>query len=161
MLKARILRIGTSAVAVAGLMGGLSFAAGGTSLAAVQQRAHPVTPKVASRPNAASMPKAASLDYTCYFPITSPFYCAAHVFAGAPLFKSSGAFDKILPSNDTVHITCFYFGNPPKPYKGDGYQDHVTWENISNPITGHVPDYYVNFDGQTPDQVGLPQCKDT
>ncbi len=161
MLKARILRVGISAAAAAGLMGGLSFAAGGTSLAAVQQRAHPVTLKVAARPEAASTQQVAALDYTCYFPVTSPFYCAAHVFSGAPLFKSSGALDQILPSNDKVDISCYYFGNPPKPYKGDGYQDHVTWENISKPISGHVPDYYVNFDGQTPDQVGLSQCKNT
>jgi hypothetical protein len=158
MLKGRIFRIGTSAVAVAGLVGGLSLAAGGTSLAAVQQRANPVTPNVASIPKAASTPNAAaSLDYTCYFPITG-FYCAAHVFAGAPLFYSSGALDQILPSNDTVHVTCYYSGNPPYPYKGDGYQDHVNWENISHPISGHVPDYYVNFDGQTPGQVGIPHC---
>lgn len=155
MLKARILRIGISVVAVAGLAGGLSFAAAGTSLAAAQQRAHPVTLK------AASAPEVASLDYNCYFPITSPFYCAAHVFKGAPLFKSTGALDEILPANDTVHVYCYYTGNPPSPYKGDGYQDHVEWENIAKPITGHVPDYYVNFDGQTPGQVGIPPCKDT
>jgi hypothetical protein len=152
MLNARIRRIGISAVAVAGLMGGLSLTAGGTSLAAVRQPAHPVTP------GRALAPTAASLDYTCYFPITSPFYCAAHVFKGAPLFKSSGALDEILPSNDTVHVTCYYAGNPPSPYKGDGYQDHVTWENIPNPISGHVPDHYVNFDMQNPGQVGIPPC---
>src|SRR6266571_1794131 len=50
MLKARILRIGISAAAIAGLMSGLSLAAGGTSLAAVQQRAQPVTSSVASTP---------------------------------------------------------------------------------------------------------------
>jgi hypothetical protein len=81
---------------------------------------------------------------------------AAHVFSGAPLFKSSGALDEILPANDTVHVTCYYNGNPPKPYKGDGYQDHVNYENIPNSISGHVPDHYVNFDNQTPGQVGIP-----
>ena len=61
----------------------------------------------------------------------------------------------------SVHVYCYYTGNPPSPYKGDGYQDHVEWENIPSPITGHVPDYYVNFDGQTPAQVGIPLCKNT
>ena len=56
MLKARILRIGISAAAIAGLMSGLSLAAGGTSLAAVQQRAQPVTSSVASTPQVASTP---------------------------------------------------------------------------------------------------------
>jgi hypothetical protein len=160
MLKARILRTGFSVVAIAGLAGGLSLAAGGTTLAAAQQRTQSVTSRVLSAPKAVSMQKVAktaSLDYTCYFPI-SGFYCAAHVFSGAPLFKSSGALYEILPSNDTVHVTCYYSGNPPKPYKGDGYQDHVVWENIPNPISGHVPDYYVNFDKQTPGQVGIPPC---
>jgi hypothetical protein len=163
MLKARIVRTGVSAVAIAGLVVGLSLAAGGNSLAAAQQRTQSVTSRVVSAPRAASAqklastPRVASLDYTCYFPI-SGFYCAAHVFSGAPLFKSSGALDEILPANTTVHVTCYYSGNPPKPYKGDGYQDHVVWENIPNPISGHVPDYYVNFDKQTPGQVGIPPC---
>ena len=152
MLKARTLRIGISAVAVAALAGGLGLASGGTSLAAAQQRVHTVTLR------AASAPQVASLDYNCYFPITSPYYCQAPVFKGAPLFKPSGALDVILPANDKVDVTCYYPGNPPSPYKGDGIWDHVTHENIAHPITGHVPDYYVNFDGQTPAQLGLPRC---
>jgi hypothetical protein len=110
MLKARVLRTGFSVVAIAGLAGGLSLAAGGTTLAAAQQRTQSVTSRVLSAPKAVSMQKVAktaSLDYTCYFPI-SGFYCAAHVFSGAPLFKSSGALYEILPSNDTVHVTCYY-----------------------------------------------------
>jgi hypothetical protein len=100
----------------------------------------------------------AAPDYSCYFPITG-FYCLAQTLNGhAPLFRSNGSRYMTLPLNDKVKITCYYKGNPSAPWHGDGYMDHVTWENISNPITGHIPDYYVNLDGNTPGQAGIPPC---
>jgi hypothetical protein len=147
MLKRRILKAGVAMITVSGLLGGLSTLATGTSLAATKEHARPVAMMVTVSP-----------DYTCYFPITG-FYCYAQTEHGnAPLFRSSGALYTKLPLNDKVKVTCFYYGNPPAPWKGDGYQDHVTWENIANPITGHIPDYYVNLGNQTPIQAGIPQC---
>jgi hypothetical protein len=99
-----------------------------------------------------------SPDWACYFPI-SGFYCYAQTLNGqAPLFNSNGSLYTKLPLNDKVKITCFYAGNPPSPWKGDGYMDHVTWENISRPIAGHIPDYYVNLGGNYPWQIGIPKC---
>jgi hypothetical protein len=87
--------------------------------------------------------------------------CTAHTFTGAPLFKSNGSYYTTLPPNDSVTVTCWYAGNSPG-YTADGFEDHVTHENISNPpsITGHIPDAYVNFGGNTPNNstVALHQC---
>jgi hypothetical protein len=54
---------------------------------------------------------------------------------------------------NTVEVTCWYYGNT-----SDGYWDHVVWESPFGYVTGHVDDGAVDFNGQTPPQVGLPKC---
>jgi hypothetical protein len=104
----------------------------------------------------------ANVTYTCQ---GTPYVylsrsCAAHVFAGAPLFDHNNKYYTTLPSNDIVGITCWYSGNPPSGYHTDGVWDHVIGENIPHPIIGHVPDWYVNFNGHLPNDpaIGLPHC---
>jgi hypothetical protein len=58
-----------------------------------------------------------------------------------------------LLSGEEVQVTCWYRGNT-----ADGYWDHVVWENDFGYVAGHVDDDAVNFNGHTPNQVGLPQC---
>ena len=55
----------------------------------------------------------------------------------------------------------YYSGNPAAPWKGDGYEDHVSWKISRNPITGHVPAYYVDLNNEPPGKAGIPLCKDT
>lgn len=68
----------------------------------------------------------------------------------APLFAPNGSLHKLLPLNDKVLVTCFYFGNPPAPYLSDGIEDHVVWENTVGDFTGHIPDAYINEGGEAP-----------
>ncbi len=146
MPKVAVRRAAT-VLALTGLAGMLGCASAGASLAATARPAPAVAAVAAVSP-----------DYSCYFPITG-FYCYAQTKDGnAPLFNPSGGLYTQLPLNDKVKVTCWYYGNPPKPWLGDGYLDHVTWENIAHPITGHIPDPYVNLDGQVPWQAGIPQC---
>jgi hypothetical protein len=147
MPKRSAFKIVFTLVMLAGSLGALGALASGTSLAATQEQAHVVAGTAAVSP-----------EYTCYFPITG-FYCYAQTQNGnAPLLNPSGSLHTRLPLNDKVKITCWYPGNPPSPWLSDGYMDHVTWENISDPITGHIPDSYVNLGGQDPWQAGIPQC---
>ena len=149
-MRKGVLKFGFTLVTMLGILGVLGSANAGASLAAAPAQAHAV---------ARTVTVTVSPNYECYFPIISPFYCDAQTQNGnAPLFTSSGNLDTTLPLNDKVKLTCWYYGNPPSPWKGDGYQDHVTWENISHPITGHIPDHYVNLGDQTPPQIGVPQC---
>jgi hypothetical protein len=68
----------------------------------------------------------------------------------APLFAPDGALHELLPLNDKVLVTCFYFGNPPSKYLTDGIEDHVVWENTVGDFTGHIPDAYINEGGAAP-----------
>lgn len=134
MFNRRFGRLAATAVLVIGTVAGLTVVAAGTANA---------------------------VAYTCTgTPFTTGRTCVTHVFSGAPLFRSDGSLYEILPANDRVTVTCWYPGNPPSPYSGDGFQDHVSTENIPNPISGHIPDPYVNFGGHTPNQspIDLDQC---
>lgn len=68
----------------------------------------------------------------------------------APLFAPNGNLYYLLPLNDKVLVTCFYFGNPPSAYLSDGIEDHVVWENTVGDFTGHIPDAYINEGGNAP-----------
>lgn len=137
MLNRRIFKMAVAAVTIASAAGltSLGAASGATST-------HPATTPVVS---AAAIPDC------------SP--CLPHTQNGnAPLFRSNGSLWGTLPLNDEVEVTCWYRGNPPAPWVGDGYQDHVVWVNAVGNFTGHIPDHYINFGGHTPNQVGLPEC---
>ena len=85
-------------------------------------------------------------------------FCFANTQHGnAPLFHHNGTFDRVLPPGTTVEVTCWYPGSD-RGWGSDGIEDHVVWESISQPISGHVPDYYVNFGGRFPWQVGIDRC---
>jgi hypothetical protein len=59
-----------------------------------------------------------------------------------------------LPPQSGIEVTCWYPRNG-----GDGYWDHVVWEQQFGYATGHVADDAVNFNGQTPNNVpGLHRC---
>jgi hypothetical protein len=76
----------------------------------------------------------------------------------APLFRSNGTLWGTLPLNDSVTVTCWYYGNPPSPWHGDGYQDHISWANGVGNFDGHIPDYYINLGGLVPPAYGIPKC---
>jgi len=82
----------------------------------------------------------------CYFQTKAPAGYSGH----APLFSPDGSLHLTLPLNDKVLVTCYYFGNPPSSYAGDGIEDHVTWENGVGSYTGHIPDPYINEGNATP-----------
>lgn len=68
----------------------------------------------------------------------------------APVFNPEGTVGGILPPDNKVEVTCWYYGNPPPPYKSDGVQDHVVWTQHFDAITGHIPDAYINEGGLYP-----------
>jgi hypothetical protein len=97
---------------------------------------------------------AAAASYTCVgAPFSTGRYCIAHVFALAPLYEPDGVLYTQLDGNTAVKVTCWYKSN-------GAFEDHVTWENIDVPITGHVPDAFVNFDNHNPNSnaVALHRC---
>lgn len=57
-----------------------------------------------------------------------------------------------LYAGEEIEVTCWY------PRSGGGYWDHVVWENDFGYVAGHVNDNAVNFNGHTPNEVGLPRC---
>jgi len=107
-----------------------------------------------SRTVAPSNPAAVAAPYTC---VGAPFswsrYCIAHVLKNAPLYRSNGTLYTRLLGNTAVKVTCWYRAN-------GAFQDHVTWENIAHPITGHIPDASVNIENHEPNSsaVALHQC---
>lgn len=56
-----------------------------------------------------------------------------------------------------VLVECWYHNPTPG---GDGYYDHIAWSNQPGVgmTSGHVDDNAVDFNNQTPAEVGLPQC---
>lgn len=92
------------------------------------------------------------VEYSCSgTPNTSSRSCYFQTQDGyAPLFAPNGSLRALLPLNDKVLVTCYYFGNPPAPYAGDGVLDHVTWENTIGSFTGHIPDAYIDEGGDYP-----------
>jgi hypothetical protein len=92
------------------------------------------------------------VEYSCSGNIYTPFrQCYFQTQNGhAPLFAPNGSLHELLPLNDKVLVTCYYFGNPPAPYLGDGVEDHVTWENTVGNFTGHIPDPYIDEGNELP-----------
>jgi hypothetical protein len=76
----------------------------------------------------------------------------------APLYNPSNQLVAKLSAGTDIEVTCYYGGNPPSPYLGDGYLDHVVWVQGIGNFTGHVPDVYVNLGGETPPKYGIPVC---
>jgi len=80
--------------------------------------------------------------------------CTAFVKpGGARLFRPDGSLYTTLPGGTQVLVTCYY-------KVGGNYQDHVTNESIPHPITGHIADVSIDFNGNNPDQspVSLDHC---
>jgi hypothetical protein len=108
---------------------------------------------------ATSMPAA---TFTCSgTDFTTSRHCYFQTENGnAPIFSSNGTVGGTEPPNDKVEITCWYDGNPPSPYHGDGVQDHVVWTAHYGTIKGHIPDAYINEGGLFPydSPYDLPEC---
>jgi hypothetical protein len=84
------------------------------------------------------------------------FQCSHQV----PLLLRAGGV-KCVDNGDLVLITCYFQGSP--AVGGDNFQDHVTGiredDGTSVSAVGHVPDFFVDFGGKTPNQVGgIPGC---
>jgi hypothetical protein len=94
----------------------------------------------------ARTPAVPDVEYSCSGNIFTSFrQCYLQTQNGnAPLFAPNGSLYALLPLNDKVLVTCYYFGNPPAPYAGDGVEDHVVWENTIGNFTGHIPDSYID-----------------
>jgi hypothetical protein len=131
---------GALAIALSGL------AANGGAQASTQA---PLQAAVTATERAQAVP---AVEYSCTGNIFTPFrqcYLQTQkpLYGGtghAPLFAPNGSLHALLPLNDKVLVTCYYFGNPPSPYVGDGIEDHVTWENTIGNFTGHIPDAYID-----------------
>ena len=76
--------------------------------------------------------------------------------ARAPWWDHAGNFMGTLPPRTQVEVRCYYNGNPPSPWIGDNYQDHVDFIATIGAVNGHIPDHYVNLGGDTPPQFGVP-----
>lgn len=141
MLKGRTLKRAVLIITTSGSLAGLSVLSAGPGLAATGGQAR------ASAVSAAITP-----DYTVTVPVQNVDG------REAPLFNPSGSLYTLLRSGTRVAVTCYYFGNPPAPYAGDGYQDHVDLVIGIGYAVGHVPDRYVNLGGRTPPEYGIPEC---
>lgn len=60
-----------------------------------------------------------------------------------------------LNTKTTVNVECWYRNTTPG---SDGYYDHVSWSSQIGNTSGHVDDNAVDFNNQTPQEVGLPEC---
>jgi hypothetical protein len=69
----------------------------------------------------------------------------------APLYNKYDQVIEYLPLNDKVFVKCYY-------WLYGAIEDHVTWENIPDPLPGHIPDIYINIGGSDPSSLGIPQC---
>ena len=83
---------------------------------------------------------------------THPDYAVKVLVDTTTLYLRNGG---TLPlfSWDLVEVTCYYEGAT-----ADGYWDHVDWSSRWGADVGHVDDDYVNFDGLTPPEYGIPHC---
>jgi hypothetical protein len=79
--------------------------------------------------------------------------CVAPLKGTTTLFLSSGG-TRALGGGVLVEVTCYYRGSDAI----DGYWDHVVWNSQTGDEIGHVNDSQVNFDNQTPKDVGLQTC---
>ena len=128
-LRSRRARLGAAASAVALITSGMAMITTGSAQA-----------------------QTASPDYAIIVPVlTVDGY-------RAPLYDPSGQLVAKLSAGTDIEVTCYYDGNPPAPYLGDGYLDHVVWVQGIGDFTGHVPDVYVNLGGETPQEYGIPVC---
>lgn len=135
-------------VPVASLVGLSGLAVNGTSQAAVK------APTRAGAP-AARTQAGPDVQFYCSGTIYRQCYLQTQAppkggSGNAPLFAPNGTLHALLPLNDKVLVTCYYFGNPPAPYAGDGVEDHVTWENTIGNYTGHIPDSYIDEGNANP-----------
>jgi hypothetical protein len=71
------------------------------------------------------------------------------------IFRRSDGIPILVVPGSLVDITCWYYGNPPSGYAGDGILDHAV-----SPVVGHIPDPYVNEGNENPWQspYDLPEC---
>jgi hypothetical protein len=142
MLSARKLRLAVSIIATAGSLAGLSVLAAGPGSAATDGQAR-----------ASGVPAAAmTSDYSVTVPVQNVDG------REAPLYNPSGSLYTLLRPGTQVTVTCYYLGNPPAPYVGDGYQDHIDLVIGIGYAVGHIPDRYVNLGGRTPPEYGIPEC---
>jgi hypothetical protein len=140
----RTVKLVVPVIVTAGALAGLSFAGAGTGLAAASNRqAH----TAASASTAAVTP-----DYSATVTVQNVDG------REAPVYDPSGEFGTSLRPGTQVVVTCYYLGNPPAPYVGDGYQDHIDLIIGIGYWVGHIPDRYVNLGGRTPPQYGVPEC---
>lgn len=76
--------------------------------------------------------------------------------SGVPLLLRAGGV-RCIRGNELVEISCFFQGNP--IVGGDDFQDHVIEEDAGGvAFVGHIPDFYINLGGQTPNNSGIPGC---
>jgi len=107
--------------------------------------------------SAAAPPSATTTNLNSYS--CGDDYCFANTNSrlDAPLFLPNGTLYAILLPGTRVEVTCWYAGSS-SGWLSDGYEDHVVWVSPLGNFTGHIPDYYVDFNGQYPWQVGLDKC---
>lgn len=136
MGTSRLVKLAVTVIATIGSVAGLGALSAGTALATPQ----------------ASAASAVTPDYEIKVPVIT-----VNSFR-APLYNSNNTLNRKLSQGTTIEVTCYYKANPPSPYVGDGYIDHVVWVQGIGNFTGHVPDAYVNLGGDTPPKFGIPKC---
>jgi hypothetical protein len=137
MSKLRLVKLAVATAATIGSLAGLGVLSAGTALAASPPAAHA---------------PAVSPDYAIVVPVIRVNGYRA------PLYDPFNNLFAKLEAGTDIEVTCYYLGNPPPPYVGDGYMDHVVWEQGIGDFIGHVPDDYVNLGGDTPPEFGVPPC---
>jgi ABC-type phosphate transport system substrate-binding protein len=70
------------------------------------------------------------------------------------LYSPSNVALDTLPAGTEIEVTCWYSSGG----TGDGYLDHVSWAANYGNADGHVSDEAVDFGGNTPPLVGVPEC---
>jgi hypothetical protein len=143
MLKLKAFKIAATVTAIIGLVAGLGLGTGTAVAAPRAQAAHAsslISVSAAAADLSANVPVQTVNDYR------------------APLYYPDGQLAAKLPAGTLVDVTCWYSGNPPAPYAGDGYMDHVVWVEGVGSFTGHVPDRYVNLGDETPPEYGFTKC---
>jgi hypothetical protein len=108
----------------------------------------------APRPAATVWHATASPDvyYSCSgTPFTSGRECKLKLkYNGTPVFNPGGSIAFTAPAGDIARVTCYYYGNPPSPWKTDGIEDHINYLSTDTTFVGHIPDYYVDEGGEVP-----------
>ncbi|HEX5401250.1 MAG TPA: hypothetical protein VFX16_02990 [Pseudonocardiaceae bacterium] len=82
------------------------------------------------------------------------FNCPAN--SPVPLLLRAGG-TRCIRSDELVEISCFFQGNP--VVGGDNFQDHVIEDDAGGQaFVGHIPDFFINLGGKTPNNSGIPAC---